>query len=347
MDSIIARRADAEKINLENIATLAEQAKKSEREDKYKNLKTLYDNYDAVVKRDYLKMIAALGNLATACHNIAKGTPSGVILDPKTINKAVLFVAAIPVAPGIAGFVPAPPDLLTAQARILRDAVKVNLDFIRDVTAIVAEIKVYRLERISLKDTTRDAYHPSTATDPAADEIIRQREELCKLQDKFLENMADNFQDLDMTLMSEIEAELETGNFNNKEDIKTLFPKISKLMAAIGENAAKAMVYERDFFRSRDMTATGITTQHALKVFKALKSYESKVFGTLHFNPMPNVARMAMQFTAYKNRAEAVIGSGNYAADKAIEQKFKQEEKAGKPLDTAARAFVMEEELKR
>ena len=105
-------------------------------------------------------------------------------------------------------------------------------------------------------------------------------------------------------------------------------------MAAIGENAAKAMVYERDFFRSRDMTATGITTQHALKVFKALKSYESKVFGTLHFNPMPNVARMAMQFTAYKNRAEAVIGSGNYAADKAIEQKFKQEEKAGKPLDT-------------
>ena len=146
-----------------------------------------------------------------------------------------------------------------------------------------------------------------------ADEIIRQREELCKLQDKFLENMADNFQDLDMTLMSEIEAELETGNFNNKEDIKTLFPKISKLMAAIGENAAKAMVYERDFFRSRDMTATGITTQHALKVFKALKSYESKVFGTLHFNPMPNVARMAMQFTAYKNRAEAVIGSGNYA----------------------------------
>ena len=45
-------------------------SKKSEREDKYKNLKTLYDNYDAVVKRDYLKMIAALGNLATACHNI-------------------------------------------------------------------------------------------------------------------------------------------------------------------------------------------------------------------------------------------------------------------------------------
>ena len=97
MDSIIARRADAEKLNLENIATLQEQAKKSERDDKYKNLKTLYDNYDAVVKRDYLKMIASLGNLATACDNIAKGTPSGVISDPKTINKAVLFAAAIPV----------------------------------------------------------------------------------------------------------------------------------------------------------------------------------------------------------------------------------------------------------
>ena len=41
-------------------------------------------------------MIASLGNLATACDNIAKGTPSGVISDPKTINKAVLFAAAIP-----------------------------------------------------------------------------------------------------------------------------------------------------------------------------------------------------------------------------------------------------------
>ena len=345
MDSIIARRADAEKLNLENIATLAEQAKKSEREDKYKNLKTLYDNYDAVVKRDYLKMITALGKLATACDNIAKGTPSGVILDPKKINKAALFVAAIPAPAGIPGFVPPPADLLTAQARTLRDAVKVNLDFIRDVTAIVAEIKVYRLERISLKDTTKDAYHPSTATDPAADEIIRQREELCKLQDKFLKNMADNFQDLDMTLMSEIEAELETGNFNNNEDIKTLFPKISKLMASIGENAAKAMVYERDFFRSRNMNAAGTTTKHALKVFKAIKSYESKVFGTLHYHPMPNFARLAMQFTAYKNRADAVIGSGDYAASKAIEQKFKQEEKLGDPTDTAARAFVMTEEL--
>ena len=336
MDSIIARRADAEKLNLENIATLQEQAKKSERDDKYKNLKTLYDNYDAVVKRDYLKMIASLGNLATACDNIAKGTPSGVISDPKTINKAVLFAAAIPVAPGIVGFIPPAPDVLTAQARTLKDAVKVNLDFIRDVTATVAEIKLYRLERVNLKDTTRDAYHPSTATDPAADEIIRQREELCKLQDKFLENMADNFQDLDMTLMGEIETELESGNFNNNEDIKTLFPKISKLMASIGENAAKAMVYERDFFRSKNMTATGVTTQHALKVFNALKSYESKVFGTLHFNPMPNVARMAMQFTAYKNRADTVIGSGDYAASKAIEQKFKLEEKRGDPTDTAA-----------
>ena len=49
-------------------------------------------------------------------------------------------------------------------------------------------------------------------------------------------------------------------------------------MASIGENAAKAMVYESDFFRSKNMTATGVTTQHALKVFNALKSYESKVF---------------------------------------------------------------------
>ena len=118
-------------------------------------------------------------------------------------------------------------------------------------------------------------------------------------------------------------------------------------MASIGENVAKAMVYERDFFRSKNMTATGITTQHALKVFNALKSYESKVFGTLHFNPMPNAARMAMQFTAYKNRADAVIGSGDYAASKAIEQKFKQEEKRGDPADTANREFVMKEELER
>ena len=118
-------------------------------------------------------------------------------------------------------------------------------------------------------------------------------------------------------------------------------------MAAIGENAAKAMVYERDFFRSQNMTATGITTKHALKVFNAIRSFESKVFGTLHYHPMPNVARMSMQFTAYKNRADAVIGSGEYAANKATEQKFKQEEKAGDLADTAARAFVMEEELKR
>ena len=347
MDSIIARRADADKLNLEKIDTLKEQAKKSARDDKYKNLKTLYDNYDAVVKRDYLKMISALGNLATACDNIAKGTPSGVISDPTTMNKAALFVAAIPAPPGIPGFVAPAPDVLTAQARTLKDAVKVNLDFIRNITATVAEIKVYRLERESLRDTTRDAYRGTPGTDPAADEIIRQREELCKLQDNFLKNMADNFQDLDMTLIGEIETELEPGNFNNTQDIKTLFPKISKLMASIGENAAKAMVYERDFFRSKNMTATGITTKHALKVFNAIRSFESKVFGTLHFNPMPNSARMAMQFTAYKNRADAVIGSGEYAANKATEQKFKQEEKAGDLADTAARAFVMEEELKR
>tara|TARA_B100000575_G_scaffold70484_1_gene54748 strand:+ start:7731 stop:8855 length:1125 start_codon:yes stop_codon:yes gene_type:complete len=340
MDSIIARRADAEKLNLEKISTLQEQAKKSARDDKYKNLKTLYDNYDAVVKRDYMKMIAALGNLATACDNIAKGTPSGVILDPKKINKAVLFVAALGPVP--IGIPPAPADLLTSQAATLRDAVKVNLDFIKKVTSIVAEVKVYRLERINLKNTTKNAYHPPGTTDPAADEIIRQREELCKLQDKFLENMADNFQSLDMTLMGEIEIELEAGKFNNKEDIKTLFPKISKLMATIGENAAKAMVYERDFFRSRNMTATGVTTQHALKVFKALKSYESKVFGTLHYHPMPNFARLAMQFTAYKSRADAVIGSGDYAANKTIEHNFKILEKMG---DSAARKFVMKEEL--
>ena len=86
---------------------------------------------------------------------------------------------------------------------------------------------MYRLERISLKDTTRDAYHPSTATDPAADEIIRQREELCKLQDKFLENMADNFQDLDMTLMSEIEAELETETSTIKKISRPCFLKLA------------------------------------------------------------------------------------------------------------------------
>ena len=138
-------------------------------------------------------MIGSLGNLATACDNIPKGTPSGVILDPKTINKAVLFVAATP-PPG--GIVAALPDLLTTEAATLRDAVKVNLDFIRDVTATVAEIKLYRLERVNLKDTTKvQAFQGTPGTDPAADEIIRQRDELCKLQDKFLKNMADNFQD--------------------------------------------------------------------------------------------------------------------------------------------------------
>ena len=77
---------------------------------------------------------------------------------------------------------------------------------------------------MQFKDTTRDAYHPSTATDPAADEIIRQREELCKLQDKFLENMADNFQDLDMTLMGEIETELESGTSTITKTSRPYFP---------------------------------------------------------------------------------------------------------------------------
>ena len=73
-------------------------------------------------------------------------------------------------------------------------------------------------------------------------------------------------------------------------------------MAAIGENVAKAMVYERDFFRSRDMTATGITTQHALKVFK-LKSYESKGSELFTLTQCLMLLECSMQFTAYKNRA--------------------------------------------
>ena len=46
-----------------------------------------------------------------------------------------------------------------------------------------------------------------------------------QIQDKFLENMADNFQDLDMTLMSEIEAELESGTSTIKKISRPYFLK--------------------------------------------------------------------------------------------------------------------------
>ena len=327
MDSIIVRRKDAKTTRLVNLKSLRDGLDTATQDHKYESLVNLYDNYSTVVKRDYLRVNKTYMGLVKEAEKLVKAAPSGLVKDKDSANAKNIFKAAKP------GWIRAvaEPKTLTKAMEAFKTAAEAFGKEVLAATRDFDELKLDRVERVSQRDTVRDGLFAPGHGDAVATGIIGSREELAKQEDKFLEDL------LDIAAMDTASLTTEVGRMNsgfnslehNVNEGRELWPQISNLFDHVGTGIFNAAVMERDFLNANkppgQKPVTGILMKGCRDLINLLQKYESKAFGDSHENPTVSDLNMGAAFEAYGNRALAVIGGGEFHANKSENATFRQE----------------------
>ena len=323
MESIIARRKDATEVKIEDIKKFREGLATTDAGKKQEDLTNLYNNYSAVIKRDFGRGVRLLVRLRRAVEGIAKAAPSSLILDKDTLNEKVLFTDV----------------KATAAGKAFKEAIIDATNEIDFVIAELDEIRLSRAERVNLRESTRDSISAIAGRSAIEQQIIDAREAVAVKEDAFMKNFVD-----DTTGISDrakVRNLLRNANYKKGNNQSELLSLVSQLISTVGMAITARMVAERDFLRSQGMNIDGMLTSEARLTYLALKSYESKVYGNLHTYPQINIKKLPYLFTAYKERAESITPP-LYVADRAARKAFTETATRG---DIASRAEVMEAEL--
>ena len=311
MESILARRKEAVDTKLEDISKFKDGLDKIEEKNKAENLTTLYNNYSAVVKRDFQRAVFILDNLAKLCEDIADITPSSIVKDKDSINPGVLFKKKGRFFSGSEG-------TLTNAGKAFKekvlDALKQH-DFIRRE---LTEMRLSRVERINLRKTTQ-ASITTIGKDPMFDAIINSREQLAREEDKFMKRF---LKDLKLSQAVAITNQFADSKFKHTESQSQLLLNISKMISEAGTAVTAKMIAERDFLAATTGSkADGALVKQAIRIYNALRTYESKVYGTLHSQPQLDTSRLPALFAAYNARSDAIVPP-EYIASKAEQKVF-------------------------
>jgi hypothetical protein len=333
MESVIARREKAGEKSKEDLTKLQKGIDDTQQEEKYTKLETIYTNHSAKVKRLFARVVYLNQKLAKSVSKVSQTAPSNLVKDEDNPNPRNIFVAASKLEAGLFGktlAVSGDPKKLTTAMKAFKEA---TLELCEDLLEVEAELGNIEAERAAAegqRTTLRDAIHTALGgADPRAQAIIGARESLAKLEEKFLADIVGVMPETRdvpniRTDLDQLEHKIYFG--------KDLSPRISNLIAQVGYRMFQLAVLERDFLNEQkapgEGTAEGILLKDTRKLFNDLKTFESKVFGNIHDHINPSDTNLGATFTAYGNRANAIIGADKYAATKTMNATFKNDSTA-------------------
>ena len=323
MESIIARRKAATDVKIEDITKFREGLATADASKKQEDLNNLYNNYSAVIKRDFGRGVRLLVRLRRAVEGIAKAAPSSLISAKDKLNEDVLFT-----------------DVKTTEAgKAFKEAIIDATNEIDFVIAELGEIRLGRAERVNLRKSTRDSISARAGRSAIEQQIIDARKAVADKEDAFMKNFVSGVTGISGRV--KVRNLLLNANYKKGKNQSELLSLVSQLISTVGIAITARMVAERDFLRAQGMNIDGMLTSEARLTYLALKTYESKVYGNLHNYPQINIKKLSYLFTAYKDRAESITPP-LYVADKVAQKAFTETVTRG---DKASREEVMRAEL--
>lgn len=315
LESIVAKRTASTDIKIASIKDMTTAKDSLNSEAPYDNLTTLFDNYSTIVKRDYTRLVADMMKVSNSLKALVNAAPNGWIIDPATLNDKIVWNnTLLPVRKQFA--------FSAYENKVQQSAWLVNatLNSFNDVELNRSSRKaalganIFRIEGGAGYDSIR------------GDPIITLREALQDKEDNYIEQVLT----AGITGLTDAKALLDAavGEMSapaNPPIHHHFNLHISLAMSKyLGPLMLKLAVLEHDMLKGTGATGQGPLMSETIRIFNALKGFESKVFGTNHTQASLDIRRLDKIFEAYAVRIAAVVATApNLVADTAAKNAFK------------------------